>query len=276
MYMSCVCICEHTYEFVIIYKHRRIDAINGTIQNASQMWCDVVIQWRHTDTMQLVNNNNMMDCCSSSGGRSWAVAVQWCRHHTHQQNSFSPASRPAAPVGSRVCRRRDRLYTSTGPPTERHTCNWRSLDVDALMSDLSSSELVQSPPDDVDDAFACYNSTLRSLLDKHAPLQTRWVSRRSTARWYDDECREAKRKTIKLERQYRCLNTSVARTASCNHYQSQRRLFEAKYTSFSCSTIDSCRNNPRALWRAIRQLTEPPQQSPTAKLTAHDFAIFLR
>ena len=51
-------------------------------------------------------------------------------------------------------------------------------------------------------------------------------------------------------------------------------LFEAKYTSFSCSTIDSSRNNPRALWRAIRQLTEPPQQSPTAKLTAHDFATF--
>jgi len=51
--------------------------------------------------------------------------------------------------------------------------NWRSLDVNALVSDLSSSELVQSPPVDVDDAFACYNSTLRSLLDKHAPLQTR-------------------------------------------------------------------------------------------------------
>jgi len=56
-------------------------------------------------------------------------------------------------------------------PTDMHTVrNCRSLDVDMLVSDLCSSNLVQSPPDDADGAFACYKSTLRSLLDKHAPL----------------------------------------------------------------------------------------------------------
>ena len=85
-----------------------------------------------------------------------------------------------------------------------------------------------------------------------------------------------KRLTRKLERQYRRLNTPAARTAWCIQYRSQHRLFEAKFTSFCCSTIDSCHNNPHALWRAIRQLTEPPQQSPTVKFTAHDFASFFR
>jgi len=166
----------------------------------------------------------------------------------HQQNSFSPASQPAAPVRSHVCRRRDRLYTSSPALDHSTVRNWQSLDVDALVSDQSSSELVQSPPVDVDDAFTCYNSTLQSLLDKHAPLQTRRVSQRSTTWRYDDACRAAKRKTRKLESKYRCLNTSAARIACRNQYQSQRRLFEAKYTLFSCSTIDSCRNNPRALY----------------------------
>ena len=65
--------------------------------------------------------------------------------------------------------------------------------------------------------------------------------------------------------------------AWCIQYRSQRRLFEAKFTWFCCSTIDSCHNNPRALWRATRQLTEPShQQSPTVKFTAHDFASFFR
>jgi len=48
--------------------------------------------------------------------------------------------------------------------------NWRSLDVDALATDLCCSELVQKLPDDVDAAFACYDTTLRTLVDKHAPL----------------------------------------------------------------------------------------------------------
>jgi len=48
---------------------------------------------------------------------------------------------------------------------------WRDIDVDAFADDLSRTELVLSPPDDVAEAFACYDQTLRTLLDKHAPLQ---------------------------------------------------------------------------------------------------------
>ena len=72
---------------------------------------------------------------------------------------------------------------------------WRDIDADAFADDLSRTELVLSPPDDVAEAFACYDQTLRTLLDKHAPLQRRRVRTRPSARWYDSECHNAKRQT---------------------------------------------------------------------------------
>ena len=81
--------------------------------------------------------------------------------------------------------------------------SWGSLDVDKFAEDLRHSTLMQAPPSDVDELFQCYNETLRSLVDVHAPL--RMVSCRRglrSARWYDGECRKEKAKTRRLERVY--------------------------------------------------------------------------
>jgi len=114
------------------------------------------------------------------------------------------------------------------PPDESTGCrqvrNWRSLDIDAFAADLQTSDLVISPPEDVVAAFACYDTTLRSLLDKHAPLELKRIRTRSSARWYDRECIDAKRATRKLERKYRRgvadgLETPVRYTASAVRVQ---------------------------------------------------------
>jgi len=97
-----------------------------------------------------------------------------------------------------------------------------------------------------------------------------------TARWFDDECRAAKRMTRKLERQYRRLLTPAARTAWREQFRCQRSLYEQKFVPHWCSTVDACRNNPRALWRIVKELTESPQQSSTSKFSADDFATFFR
>ena len=65
--------------------------------------------------------------------------------------------------------------------------NWRTLDVDAFVSDLQTSDLVVSPPDDVVASFECYNTTLRTLLDRYAPLELKEVKCRSSARWFDSD-----------------------------------------------------------------------------------------
>jgi len=78
----------------------------------------------------------------------------------------------------------------------RRTRCWRSFNIDAYMQDVSASSLVQSPPSDVDELFDAYNSTLLSLLDRHAPVRLRPVSVRQSEPWLDADCRAAKRKTV--------------------------------------------------------------------------------
>ena len=46
---------------------------------------------------------------------------------------------------------------------------WRLFDYDQFVSDLCQSTLLQSPPSSVDELFDCYNMTLQTLIDVHAP-----------------------------------------------------------------------------------------------------------
>ena len=72
---------------------------------------------------------------------------------------------------------------------------WRQLNVDDFASDLQQSELVNNPSADVEALFDCYNSTLSSLLDEHAPEVTVTLYARPSAPWFDTECHLTKVKT---------------------------------------------------------------------------------
>jgi len=49
---------------------------------------------------------------------------------------------------------------------------WRELDVDCFRRDLLLSDMFSDPPYNVDDLYSCYDSVLRQLVDKHAPLRS--------------------------------------------------------------------------------------------------------
>ena len=72
---------------------------------------------------------------------------------------------------------------------------WRNFDIDPFTSDLTTSDLTRSPPDDLHAAFEHYDITLRRLIDKHAPCVTKRCRRRQSARWFDAKCLAAKRTT---------------------------------------------------------------------------------
>ena len=54
----------------------------------------------------------------------------------------------------------------------------KSIDMDALRADLTTSELCTNVFRDLDMMVSCYNSTLSSLLDKYAPLRIKSVANR--------------------------------------------------------------------------------------------------
>ena len=64
--------------------------------------------------------------------------------------------------------------------------------MDAFRHDLKDSlseKLVEQDPDCM---VECYNATLRSVLDKHAPIQTKTVLIKPKLPWYDSEIQTSK------------------------------------------------------------------------------------
>lgn len=66
--------------------------------------------------------------------------------------------------------------------TVRVLRRWHSLDVRAFAADLMTCDLVNELREDVSTAFSCYDTTLRSQLDRHAPSVTKRVRRCRSAR----------------------------------------------------------------------------------------------
>ena len=76
---------------------------------------------------------------------------------------------------------------------------WRDFNQDSFTNDLLRSKLIVDPPGDAMSLFEYYDQTLKSLVDKHAPLAKVIVCSRPTALWHDAGCVNVKANTQRLE-----------------------------------------------------------------------------
>ena len=81
---------------------------------------------------------------------------------------------------------------------------WVKFDEIEFRKDLAKSDLITSPLTNCDEYFACYDDTLRRLLNAHTPLRAKvHRSHPSALTWFNSVCRQAKVKTRQLEKIYR-------------------------------------------------------------------------
>ncbi|HSN23461.1 MAG TPA: hypothetical protein VLS45_04730, partial [Methylomicrobium sp.] len=95
---------------------------------------------------------------------------------------------------------------------------WRQLDVAAFRAALSASPLCQ--PDrwaelSIDELAQLYDDEATVILDRLIPAQTVRCRRRPSDPWFDEECRDAKRRCRVLERAAR--KSAAAATAVVAH-----------------------------------------------------------
>jgi len=161
--------------------------------------------------------------------------------------------------------------------TVRRECRcWRQFDYDSFYADLCQSEMVRDPSTSrsVSESFDRYDTTLRSLLDVHAPVRTVCVRAARTAPWYDDDCRREKKQTRRLEKLYRRTKADVDEQLWQVQFEHQRQFLQQKLTGYWTSTIDSCKGDSKALWSKLRvQMTAPSHQN-SSHFSADEFAAF--
>ena len=76
----------------------------------------------------------------------------------------------------------------------------RSIDRHAFMDEIRNSELFQMDTDDPDELVALFDNTLRSLLDRHAPVKHKNTTSRPLVPWMNDDIKLAKGQRRKAER----------------------------------------------------------------------------
>ncbi|CAB3996663.1 RNA-directed DNA polymerase from transposon X-element [Paramuricea clavata] len=82
--------------------------------------------------------------------------------------------------------------------------NLSAMNLDALRADLSNSDLCKNTDMfDVNELAMCYNETLKSAINRHAPLRTKTIVTRPYLPWFNTEVKSAKREQRRAERKWR-------------------------------------------------------------------------
>ena len=128
----------------------------------------------------------------------------------------------------------------------------RGIDMEVFRADVSES-LIVDQSNDIETMVSSYDSTLRTLLDVHAPEKTREISLRPKAPWYTESLRRVKTEKRKAERKWLKSRLSVDKEAlreKCRQYK--RDLDDAK-RDYYCEQISGC--DTRQMFRLVNNLS---------------------
>ena len=168
-----------------------------------------------------------------------------------------------------------KFFPHIRPTTERTTIQYRfynTIDVDNFKNDILASLLYTKPASNASDLADQFSSTLRSILDIHAPIKTKTVVQRPHTPWIDPEILQAKRERSRLERCWRRWKSPFDRKkfrAQCN---SVRSLISKAKSSFLSNLVTESSTNPRTLWKTLMHLPLPTHSLTFSKIKLIAFA----
>ena len=141
--------------------------------------------------------------------------------------------------------------------------------------------LYTKPASNASDLADQFSSTLRSILDIHAPIKTKTVVQRPHTPWINPEILQAKRERSRLERCWRRWKSPFDRKkfrAQCN---SVRSLISKAKSSFLSNLVTESSTNPRTLWKTLntilhRNPSNSLPESPDTSSLANTFLDFFK
>ncbi|XP_068750956.1 uncharacterized protein [Montipora capricornis] len=163
-------------------------------------------------------------------------------------------------------------------PLERKLISYRKIrdiDFSEFCGQLEDTRLVRDAASfSLGDLVYENNTTLKSLLDSHAPLKTKTFTLHPTALWYTEELRSEKKKRSALERRWR----SSKRECDYSRFKEQclrvNALVKKTKVDYYSGIIQESSNNPRTLFSAVNKLLHKgvPAEYPSGSASDGDLA----
>ena len=107
------------------------------------------------------------------------------------------------------------LKVPIAPAMPKHSVFYRaihSINIASFMTDIIMSDLVTHLKEHVSDLSKQYRQFLKTLLDKHAPIKSKYMSQNPPAPWMTPEIIQSKRRRRYLERVWRKSRSSLDRS----------------------------------------------------------------
>jgi hypothetical protein len=131
---------------------------------------------------------------------------------------------------------------------------FRSINIPNFSSDILSSSLFTSIPVSLESYIKLFNSTLSTILDKHAPLKTVTCPSRPNKPFITPEILTEKSIRSKLESIYRRNKTPETRADFKRQSSHLAKLVTAAKRSFFRNAISTASRQPKKLWSLLDSL----------------------
>ena len=130
----------------------------------------------------------------------------------------------------------------------------KGINMELFKEDLRLSDLCQQTPEELHDLTHSYNTTLKRILDRHAPLRVRSVVVRPRVPWFTNGIREAKRERRKTEQRWRTTNLDVDFQRFRRAKNRATYLMNRARSEFYSNLINENSGNQRKLFSITRKL----------------------
>jgi hypothetical protein len=151
------------------------------------------------------------------------------------------------------------------PPSSRSFRRINSINIEHFKPDIASSVLFTNPPP-ISSLALTFDSTLRSILNKHAPLVTKFLPSRPPNYWFNPILNSTKSYRRFLEKECHKPQSPLESNLCHKLLQSvtnryHRMVIAAKKLYFS-DLVQSNSSNPRRLWQTVNSLLHRNQSHP--------------
>ena len=161
------------------------------------------------------------------------------------------------------------------PGIEKKEVTFRKLnqiDFDKFNSDLCEEFKGFDHLCDINNLTASYNSTLRELLDKHAPERTKVIALRNKHQGFSLDIRTKKKKRRQLERRWRRSKSAFDREEFVKQKEKVKKMLEDSNTEFYSNLVMENSGNSKRLFNTLSKMLKKKNEF---QLPPHDSALQL-
>ncbi|KAJ8046228.1 hypothetical protein HOLleu_04841 [Holothuria leucospilota] len=131
---------------------------------------------------------------------------------------------------------------------------FRSINVPHFIKDIWRCDELQKVDTPLDELVEAYNRCLATLINRHAPEKTKYITLRPNAPWYTDRLREAKQKRRRAERLWRSTKLSIHWQLFRKQCRQVNKLLFTEKKTYYFNKIVECGNNRKQLFSMTRQI----------------------